>query len=151
MYKKILVPVDGSAPSGRGLDEAIKLAKISGGTLELVHVVNEFIMDPSYASPMYHEQMIESLREGGRKILAAAETAVRAQGVACQSAILEAMGGRAAEWIVRRATEWPADLIVMGTHGRRGLRRLALGSDAEMVLRTSPVPVLMVRDAPEAP
>lgn len=47
------------------------------------------------------------------------------------------------------AKQWSADLIVMGTHGRRGLRRLALGSDAELVLRSSPIPVLMVRSAPE--
>lgn len=48
-----------------------------------------------------------------------------------------------------QAKDWPADLIVLGTHGRRGLTRLVMGSDAERVLRRSPVPVLMVRDQPE--
>jgi nucleotide-binding universal stress UspA family protein len=51
--------------------------------------------------------------------------------------------------IIKVAAQWPADLIVIGTHGRRGLQRLAMGSDAELVLRSSPVPVLMVRGAPE--
>jgi nucleotide-binding universal stress UspA family protein len=51
--------------------------------------------------------------------------------------------------IVEKAKEWPADLIVMGTHGRRGLSRLVLGSDAEWVLRSTPVPVLMVRGPAE--
>jgi nucleotide-binding universal stress UspA family protein len=56
-----------------------------------------------------------------------------------------------ADEIVKQAKEWLADLIVMGTHGRRGLERLAMGSDAELVLRLSPVPVLLVRDRPEPP
>ncbi|MGA7537737.1 MAG: universal stress protein [Steroidobacteraceae bacterium] len=47
--------------------------------------------------------------------------------------------------IVQRAREWPADLIVCGTHGRRGVRRLLLGSDAEYILRHTPVPILLVR------
>ena len=55
------------------------------------------------------------------------------------------MGARAADRIVDAASRWPADLIVMGTHGRRGFERFALGSDAETVLRSSTVPVLLVR------
>jgi nucleotide-binding universal stress UspA family protein len=65
--------------------------------------------------------------------------------------LIETLGGRTADEIVREAKQWPADLIVLGTHGRRGLKRLAMGSDAEMVLRLAPVPVLMVRDEPESP
>lgn len=59
--------------------------------------------------------------------------------------LLESIGGRAADLIVDQAKQWNADLIVMGTHGRRGLRRLALGSDAELVVRSASVPVLLVR------
>jgi len=61
--------------------------------------------------------------------------------------LLESIGGPAADLILAQAKEWPADLIVMGTHGRRGLRRLAMGSDAEGVIRGAPVPVLLVHDA----
>jgi nucleotide-binding universal stress UspA family protein len=57
----------------------------------------------------------------------------------------EIVGGPAADVIVREAKKQRADLIVLGTHGRRGMRRLVLGSDAEQVVRMSPVPVLLVR------
>jgi len=151
MYKKILVPVDGSATSLLGLTEAIKIAKDSGGTLKLVHVVNELIIDTGYTTGggLYYGDIIESLREGGKKTLAEAEKTVRAQGVKFDSELIETIGRRAAEAIVEQAVRWSADLIVMGTHGRRGIRRLALGSDAESVLRSAPVPVLMVRDTSE--
>ncbi|AMN46358.1 hypothetical protein ACG33_04400 [Steroidobacter denitrificans] len=150
MYKKILAPIDGSPTSARGLEEAIKLAKGTGGTLRLVHVVNEFVMDSAYAFPQYYEQVIAAMRKSGADLLAEAVAAVRKQGVECDSQLMETVGGRAADAIVAEARRWPADLIVLGTHGRRGLRRLALGSDAEMVLRSSPVPVLLVRETPEA-
>jgi nucleotide-binding universal stress UspA family protein len=64
-----------------------------------------------------------------------------------ESVLLETVGGSAADRIVEQAQKCKADLIVMGTHGRRRLRRLALGSDAELVVRSSPVPVLLVRGA----
>ena len=64
--------------------------------------------------------------------------------VPCEQNLLETIGGRAADVIVQQAEEWRADLIVLGTHGRRGLKRLAMGSDAELVLRMAPVPVLLL-------
>lgn len=150
MYGKILVPVDGSEPSGLGLAEALKLAKESHAILKIVHVANEFVMtDASYVPSNYYEILIGPLREAGKKVLADAAALARTHGVEAQTALLETVGGRAANLIVEAARDWPADLIVMGTHGRRGLQRLALGSDAEMVLRTSPIPVLLVRGKPE--
>jgi len=59
--------------------------------------------------------------------------------------LVEAMGGQAGDYIIREARQWRADLIVCGTHGRRGIRRLVLGSDAEYIVRHTPVPVLLVR------
>ena len=151
MYSKILVPVDGSAQSTLGLAEAIKVAKCFGARLRLVHVVNEFIMaDAAYVPWLYYERLIEPMREMGKKILDSAEATVRQQGLESKTALLDTIGGRVADQIVEQAKQWPADLIVMGTHGRRGMSRLALGSDAEMVLRTSPVPVLLVRGNPDA-
>ena len=70
---------------------------------------------------------------------------MRKEGVEAESVLLESIGGPAADPIAVQARQWPADLIVMGTHGRRGLARLALGSDAEEVVRIMPVPVLLVR------
>jgi nucleotide-binding universal stress UspA family protein len=146
MYKRILVGVDGSATSLRGLDEAARLAKTTGGQLLLVHVVNELLS----ADIAAYDKIIESLREAGTHVLQQAETQVRRAEVACEQKLLSAAGEPSADLIVAEAKEWRADLIVLGTHGRRGLKRLALGSDAELVLRMSPVPVLLVRDQPEA-
>jgi nucleotide-binding universal stress UspA family protein len=150
MYRKILVPVDGSATSMLGLAEAIKLAKSLGSALRLVHVVNEFVLIGADVPGVYLENFIESLREGGKETLSKAGEFVRQHALEPQILILESIGGRAADLIVEQAKEWPADLIVMGTHGRRGIRRLVLGSDAELVLRSSPVPVLLVRGSSES-
>lgn len=149
MYKKILVAVDGSATSLRGLDEALRVAKATGGRLLLVHVVNELIVaDPPAGC---YDLIMQSLRESGVKVLEEAVARVRRADVPCEQKLIETLGSQAANEIVREAKQWPADLIVLGTHGRRGLKRLAMGSDAETVLRMAPVPVLMVRDKPESP
>jgi|SRR5687768_9423780 nucleotide-binding universal stress UspA family protein len=151
MYEKILVAIDGSSTSLRGLDEALRLVKTTGGSLLLVHVVNELVVVGDYAPASYYESFIESMRESGTKVLAEAAARVRRADVPYEQKLIETLGGRTADEIVREAKQWPADLIVLGTHGRRGLKRLAMGSDAEMVLRLAPVPVLMVRDEPESP
>jgi nucleotide-binding universal stress UspA family protein len=145
VYKKVLVPVDGSNASQRGLDEAIKVTKASGGVLRLVHVVNEFIMDTAYAPVPMNDRLLTMMKETGERVLEAAQQRVRAAGVDCQSQLIEVIGGRASDLILEEARTWQADLIVMGTHGRRGIRRLVVGSDAEIVLRSTPVPVLLVR------
>ena len=150
MYKKILVAVDGSPTSLRGLDEAVKVATGTGGRLLLVHVVNELLMTADAVPSVYYDSIIESLRESGVKVLEQAATIVRRAEVWSEPRLVETLGGRVADEIVKQAKEWSADLIVMGTHGRRGLKRLAMGSDAELVLRLSPVPVLLIRDRPEA-
>ena len=82
---------------------------------------------------------------GGKKIIEKAEALARRNGVTPESVIIESFGGRAADFIVAQANKWRADLIVLGTHGRRGVKRLVMGSDAEQVVRTTPVPVLLVR------
>jgi len=69
----------------------------------------------------------------------------RAAGVAVDDAIEDSLHGRVCDLVAKAAVDWKADLLVIGTHGRRGLDRLLLGSDAEQILRTAPVPVLLVR------
>jgi len=146
MYQRILVPVDGSAPSLRGLQEAVKLAKGSGASLKLIHVVNEFIFDPVYAPALVYEPVMESMRVNGQRILANAAAVAAEAGVQPETQLIETIGGRVARLILEAARAWPADLIVMGTHGRRGVSRAVLGSDAETVLRSTTVPMLFVRD-----
>ena len=145
MYKRILVPVDGSDTSRRGLEEALKLAKSFAAEVRLVHVVNELI--PFGGDQLYYAfpTVIDSLREQGKRVLQNAQTIADSEGVKVQTHLIEAIGPRAADLIVKDAEAWHADLIVMGTHGRRGLGRWALGSDAEQVLRTASSPVLLVR------
>ena len=145
MYKQLLVPVDGSEPSMLGLAEAIKIAKSDGSKLHLVHVVDELVPFGVETPAKFIEEFADALRAQGKQVLAKAERMVLEHALQADTILLETIGGRAADHIVEHAKQCKADLIVMGTHGRRGLRRLTLGSDAELVVRTSPVPVLLVR------
>lgn len=148
-YKRILVPVDGSATSKAGLREAINLAKGQGAQLQLVHVADQHYialmgMDSS-ASGM--SQIMEGVKRAGRGILKSAQAMADKAGVKASSVLLETLTGPAADLIVKQAKKSGADLIVLGTHGRRGVRRLLMGSDAEQVVRNAPVPVMLVRSA----
>ena len=146
MFKRILVPVDGSSTSNRGLEQAVQLARGNGATLCLLHVVDEhIIVQHAEAMATLTEEYLEGLRESGRKVLAKAQSAADRQGISCKTVLVENIMGTVANSIVAQAKKQRADVIVMGTHGRRGVRRLVLGSDAEGVVRASPVPVLLVR------
>jgi nucleotide-binding universal stress UspA family protein len=146
MYKRILVPIDGSPTSNLGLNEAIKLAKDQGAKLRLFHLVDEYIAVSSGDGVMLDTgDLLESLRQGGKKIIEKAEALARRNGLTPESVMIESFGGRAADYIVEQAKKWGADLIVLGTHGRRGVKRLVMGSDAEHVVRMARVPVLLVR------
>jgi len=147
-YRKILVPVDGSRTSLKGLKEAARLAKAGGGRLVLLHVVDEFVAFTGMETTgAFVQEMIEGLVSGGKRILEKAARDAARLGVRAQTILRERVGGPAAYEIVRQAKKNRCDLIVIGTHGRRGVRRLALGSDAELVVRNSTVPVLLVRAA----
>lgn len=144
MYKYILSPVDGSETSKRGVQEAIRLAKDQQAQLRFLCVVDTYMpaLDPEIA---FDVGVLESLRKGGENILDESMAAASAAGVAAESKMVETAGGRVAELIVEQAGQWPADVIVMGTHGRRGFNHLLMGSDAEAVVRLSSVPVLLVK------
>ena len=144
MYRQLLVPLDGSEPSALGLAEAIEVAKHQGGVLRLIHVVNEVVLSSPHAG-FAAGQIIDGLRESGKAILNDGERQARAAGVNVDTILEEALGGQAGSHIMQQAKAWRADLIVMGTHGRRGVRRMVMGSDAEYVVRHTPVPVLLVR------
>ena len=145
LYRRILVPVDGSATSTRGLREALRVARAARAQLWLLHVLDEFFAFSDPEAARYSDVLIASLRKRGERVLARAGALTRSKGVKAHILMPEIVGGTAAAEIVRHARKVHADLIVLGTHGRRGLKRLALGSDAEQVVRSSPVPVLLVR------
>jgi len=147
-YKRILVPIDGSPTSNRGLREAIGFAKAQKARLQLVHVVDVHnAMLAGLASGETVADLATALEQRGNRLLESAAATARKSGVASETVLLESLTGPAAEPIVRQARKWRADLIVIGTHGRRGLKRLVMGSDAEQVVRNAPVPVLLVRGA----
>ena len=145
MYERILVPVDGSETSRRGLKEAILLAREHRGRLKCLHVIDEHVLAHDYLGFAYMPDLFEALRKNGETILEQASEQAENVGVPVESVIRESGGRRVSETILDEAKAWAADLIVMGTHGRRGISYLALGSDAELVVRGSTVPVLLVR------
>ena len=145
-YKRILVPVDGSPTSNAGLREAVSMAKAQGASLQLVHIVDYHTLAMGgLEAGAYIDDLMQSLAQSGRRILKRAEEQVRKAGVPVSSVLLESPAGPAADPIVRQAKKWKADVIVLGTHGRRGMSRVLMGSDAEQVVRSSPVPVMLVR------
>ena len=89
--------------------------------------------------------MLELLQRNGAELLAKAQAAVRAQGLQVDTVLYENLAKTVQQRVVDEAVSWRADLIVVGTHGRRGVRRMVLGSSAEGILRTATVPVLLVR------
>jgi nucleotide-binding universal stress UspA family protein len=145
MYGKILVPVDGSETSKRGLTEACRLAKEQGAKLRCLFVIDEHYLTSNYMGFMYMPDLMDKLHDNGKGILEEASGQARKSGVQVESVLRESAERRVSDMILDEAKTWAADLIVMGTHGRRGLSHLALGSDAESVVRNSPVPVLLVR------
>lgn len=148
MYEKILVPVDGSATSLAGLQEAIALARVMGSTIRLLHVVDEISFMTGFESSMsLTAQVFETLKKAGQEVLQDAQRRVLAAGVPVETELFENYAGRVSDLVITKAREWGAQLIVLGTHGRRGVGRVLLGSDAEQMLRQSPVPVLLVRGA----
>jgi nucleotide-binding universal stress UspA family protein len=149
MYRRVLVPLDGSAISARGVREAAGLAKAQGARLRLLNVLDErFFLSDAEGYAMSNANVTElmaSLRAAGQKALDEASKAALRQRVKVDTSLIEGRGRLVSDVILDEARKWRADLIVMGTHGRRGINRMLLGSDAERVLRSAPVPVLLVR------
>lgn len=148
MYKRILCPIDGSQTSNYGLMEAIQLAKDQQAALLLLHVIDMYFPMIDATGDFNLVYMDEVLRQHGKKVLKKAEAMCKKAGVTAESKTIEIVGSKVAEAIINQAKVWPADLIVMGTHGLRGVKRLVMGSDAETIVRNSPVPVLLVRNKP---
>ena len=146
MYQRILVPIDGSPTSLRGLGEAVRLAQLTGAHLRLIHVIDElsFALGASEGLTMTGD-ILSLLREAGAAILAQGVATVKAAGLEVDIVLKDSFAGRVCDLVVAEAAAWPADLIVLGTHGRRGIGRLFMGSDAENIVRSAQTPVLLLR------
>jgi nucleotide-binding universal stress UspA family protein len=147
MYKQILCPVDGSPTSNRGMKEAIELAKNQNAKLRFIHVVDIYFPVMGGFGDFSYVDMTDVLRKNASKVIKKARSAAEKSGVVADASFAETLGGRPAEFILKEAKKWHADIIVMGTHGFRGVGRMVLGSDAEYVVRDSTVPVLLVSSA----
>ncbi|MEX3846368.1 universal stress protein [Paraburkholderia sp. BR10882] len=145
MYSRILVALDGSKTASHALDAAIRLALDTGAQLQALYVVDLPVI--AYDVPGYDPSIVrDAYTEEGRVIRADADARMAHQGVKglSRSVEVELPAEDVAQCIQQAAADWHADLIVMGTHGRRGVRRLMLGSVAERVLRCACCPVLLV-------
>jgi nucleotide-binding universal stress UspA family protein len=128
----------------------LALARQSGGKVRAVHVVDELAYLSGYDQfGGYSGDLIRAMKEGGARILQEAMATAREAGVEADNILYDKFGERLGETIAEAAKFWDADLVVVGTHGRRGFGRVLLGSGAEQIIRTAPVPVLVVR--PTAP
>jgi nucleotide-binding universal stress UspA family protein len=148
MYKHILVPTDGSRLSVKAVKAAVQLAKSMGAKVTGLYVI------PPYVPPMYGEAVVyvpevspkrykELSDKEARKALAAVEIEAQTAGVPCKAASVTA--DQAWQGIIRTAHAKKCDLIVMASHGRRGLTGLLLGSETTKVLTHSKTPVLVCR------
>jgi nucleotide-binding universal stress UspA family protein len=146
MFKRILVPVDGSPTSTKALVAALQLARDGGGRVRLVHSFDELAYLTGFE---YSADLIRQTRGYAEKILKEGLDIAASSGVPADTRLADIPGQRLGEVVAAQAQQFEADLIVVGTHGRRGLGRALLGSGAEQVIRQAPVPVLTIRGGDE--
>jgi nucleotide-binding universal stress UspA family protein len=149
MYKRIAVAVDGSDTSTAALSEAVKLAKTMDSTLLLLYVCEEMpvVWNMEGMAPYPLEEVTKALVESGKQLLQKDKARVVEAGVKVETRLVEDYNGRIGAVISKEAAQWLADLLVVGTHGRKGLDHLMMGSVAEGVMRTATMPLLLVRGA----
>lgn len=141
-FKRILVPVDGSATAKTALATALELARESGATVRLTHCLDEL---PYLSGYEYSGVYLDQARQGAERVLCDALALCQAAGVKADTRLVAQSAQRLGETVSNEARDWRADLVVVGTHGRRGMGRVLLGSGAEQIIRHANVPVLTVR------
>jgi nucleotide-binding universal stress UspA family protein len=145
MYKRILVAIDGSETSEHAFDTALQLARDNDAQLQPLYVVDNPLM--AYDASGYDPTILrDAFVEEGQRLLADALARMKHENVAGAPRIVDVapVGEDISERIRTSANEFNADLLVLGTHGRRGFKRLFLGSVAERVVRSASLPVLLV-------
>jgi nucleotide-binding universal stress UspA family protein len=148
MYKHILVPTDGSPLSTKAVKQAVAFAKSLDAKITTVHVSHEYraMMDEGFAVPVYatfrkHFDEVNAKRSNA--LLASIKSTARAAGVECDGVAV--VNNLPYEAIIKQAKKSKCDLIMMASHGRKGLQSILLGSETAKVLTHSTIPVLVVR------
>jgi len=149
MYRRILVAIDGSPTATKGLQEALRLARLTQAKLCLLHMVDEILHITGFETfEAYAHDVLPRLKAAGLLVGLLEHPLARRAGVEAEERLCMASADRLCDVLRAQAEAWGADLIVIGTHGRKGVNRMLLGSDAEQVVRTARVPVLLVRGEP---
>jgi nucleotide-binding universal stress UspA family protein len=146
MYNRILVAVDGSETSTSALREAIELARDQHASLRIIYIVDLTLLYSDLGAPFAIEYE-KTLQAAGEKVITACSTVARGSEIEFDAVAIpiNTIGQHIYDAIEDEAKRWQADLIVIGTHGRRGIRRFLLGSVAEGVARLASRPVLLIR------
>lgn len=146
MYRRILIPIDGSAAAELGLSEGMRLAFLNDAIIRLVCVVGELPLSLGIGVGCHSpKELRKLLREFGAEVLRNAARRVRARCIPVDSALFEAGELPFGERLAAEAEAWGADLIVIGSHGRRAISRIPLNGGAMHPSRA--VPMLLVREA----
>ena len=147
MYKRIAVAIDGSETSGKALDEATKLAREMSSVILLLHVCEEMpiIWEPDGMNMILMQNSLKAIADAGKELLEKHRKQLAEQDITVETKLVETYGGRMGSVISEEAQKWHADLLVVGTHGRKGIAHFLIGSVAEDVTRTASMPVLLVR------
>ena len=147
MYRKILVPTDGSELSNKGIAEAARLANALGAKLLVLHVRSPLVVphhvEGGALSSLGEEKIMQEIEDEERKLLDAATQIAASIGIKAETAFIA--GLLPYEAIIRVSQEEHCDLIVMASHGRRGVRGILLGSETQKVLTHTGTSVLVVR------
>jgi nucleotide-binding universal stress UspA family protein len=144
MFKRILVPTDGSDITAHAVDTAIQLAKVHGAQLLTLSVMEPFPYSAvSEIQPVPPQEFIDAQQRVATQRVEAVTATAAAHGLSCKGHTIEAL--HAWEAIVDHAKAENVDLIVMASHGRKGFAALLLGSEAQKVLTHIETPVLIVK------
>lgn len=149
MFQHILVPTDGSEISDKAIRQAIELAKALGARITALHVVNELhlhLPDEGYPIPelpALKRRFADDAAAHAKTILGSVKEAAKIAGIECD--VATATSDTPYEMIIDQAMRFKCDLIVMASHGRRGLQGILLGSETQKVLTHSKIPVLVCR------
>ena len=148
MYKKIMIAIDDSFMTDRVIDTGVALAKAFGAEVAICHAIDETILAHRSLEVMLPNSVGKAeykLRKGAGAFLEKAADRVRGAGVEPEMKLVESEQKHVSDQLAEAAAEWQADLLVVGSHGRRGMERFFVGSVAERLVRKAETSLLLVR------
>ena len=148
MYKRIMVAVDESFMTSQVMESAISLAKATGARMAICHAIDETILAQREVAMMLPNSVGKTearLRLGAQGFLGRLLEAAQAAGIDAEIKLVESEEKHVSDMLINAAADWQADLLVVGTHGRRGIERFFVGSVAERLVRKGQTSLLLVR------